>query len=134
MGRDRIYRGRERELHGRVLEQQLDLVPEDVRARVLLASVHAALGRKEDAIRELEATMALQPSDPHSIYNAACTYAKLGMKCEALDMLKQAIAAGYGELKWAAQDPDLTCLHDDPEFQRLIPEVGSENQRKLALS
>jgi hypothetical protein len=71
--------------------------------------------------------MALQPSDPHSIYNVACTYGLLGMKREALEMLKQAIAAGYGELKWAARDPDLACLHDDLEFQRLIPEGGSEN-------
>jgi non-specific serine/threonine protein kinase len=110
-----------------VLERQLELVPEDVRARGLLANAYAALGRKQDAVRELEATMALQPSDPHSIYNVACTYGLLGMKREALETFKQAIAAGYGELKWAARDPDLACLHDDPEFQRLIPEVGSEN-------
>ena len=27
---------------------------------------------------------------------------------------------GYVNLDWAARDPDLACLHDDPEFQRLI--------------
>ncbi|MGH9601392.1 MAG: tetratricopeptide repeat protein, partial [Terriglobales bacterium] len=38
----------------RALEQQLEMVPEDVRARMLLANRYAALGRKEDAIRELQ--------------------------------------------------------------------------------
>ncbi len=115
------------ELFVRVLEQQLELVPEDVRARGLLANAHAALGRKEDAVRGLEATVALRPSDPHSLYNVACTYGLLGMKREALEMLKQAIAAGYGELNWAARDPDLSCLHDAPEFQGLLRGDGSKN-------
>ena len=112
-----------RRLHQRlvgVLEQQLELVPEDVRARILLSNTHAALGRRDEAVRGLEAALALRPSDPHSLYNAACTYALLGMKHEALGVLREAIEAGYGELNWAARDPDLACLHDDPEFQRLL--------------
>jgi serine/threonine protein kinase/cytochrome c-type biogenesis protein CcmH/NrfG len=109
-----------RELHTRVLEQQLELVPEDVRARGLLANKYAALGNKGDALRELEATVALRPSDPHSLYNVACTYGLLGMKRETLDMLKQAFEAGYGESNWALRDPDLACVQDDPEFQRLV--------------
>jgi hypothetical protein len=35
-------------------------------------------------------------------------------------MLKKAFAAGYGNRHWAARDPDLDCLHDDPEFQKLV--------------
>ena len=116
-----------RELRVRVLEQQLELVPEDVRARGLLANTHAGLGNKEEAVRGLEATMALRPSDPHTVYNVACTYGLLGMKHEALETLKQAFAAGYGELNWAARDPDLACVHDDPEFQRLVARSESND-------
>ncbi|MGC2110840.1 MAG: hypothetical protein WA655_15070 [Candidatus Korobacteraceae bacterium] len=71
--------------------------------------------------------MALRPSDPHTVYNVACTYGLLGMNQEALETLKQAFAAGYGELNWAARDPDLACVHDDPEFQRLVAGSGSKN-------
>jgi hypothetical protein len=35
-------------------------------------------------------------------------------------MLKRAIAAGYGNLNWAARDTDLECLHGDPEFRKLV--------------
>ena len=35
---------------------------------------------------------------------------------EALEMLKRAIEAGYGNVDWATRDPDSACLHGDPEF------------------
>jgi len=44
----------------------------------------------------------------------------LGRKAEALDTLKKAFAAGFGNRNWAAKDSDFNCLHDDPEFQKLV--------------
>jgi hypothetical protein len=35
-------------------------------------------------------------------------------------MLKRAIGAGYGNFDWVRRDPDLTLLHDDPEFKALV--------------
>ena len=46
--------------------------------------------------------------------------ASSGKKAEALETLEKAFAAGYGNPDWAAKDPDLYCLHDDPEFQKLV--------------
>jgi hypothetical protein len=60
----------------------------------------------------------------NTLYNATCTYGILGKKAEALEPLKKAFAAGYGNPNWAAKDSDLDCLHDDPEFQKLVG--GSE--------
>jgi TolB-like protein/Flp pilus assembly protein TadD/predicted Ser/Thr protein kinase len=117
---ERARRLREREIG--VLLQQLELVPEDVRARILLAADYASLQRKEDANRELEKAVALRPNDAIILYNSACTYAVMGMKAEALALLKRTRAAGYGNLDWMARDPDLVGLHDDPEFQRLVQE------------
>jgi hypothetical protein len=62
----------------------------------------------------------LRPRDGNTLYNAACTYGVLGKKPEALETLKKAIAAGYGNLNWAARDTDLDCLHDDPEFRAIV--------------
>jgi len=115
-----------RERMVKVLRQQLELVPEDVRARILLASQLASLREDADeSIRHLQTAVALRPGDPNTLYNAACTYGVLGRKAEALDTLKKAFAAGYGNSNWAANDSDLDCLHDDPEFQKLIGRSGS---------
>jgi TolB-like protein/Flp pilus assembly protein TadD len=105
----------------KALRQQLELVPEDVRARILLATQLA--NHKEDAdeaIRHLQTAVALRPGDPSTLYNAACTYGVLGKKVEALETLKKSFAAGYSNYDWAAKDTDLDCLHNDVEFQKLV--------------
>ena len=110
-----------RERMSKVLRQQLELVPEDVRARILLATNLAYSQQDSDeSIRHLQTAVALRPGDPNTLYNAACTYGVLGKKPEALEMIKRAFAAGYGNKNWASHDSDLDCLHDDPEFQKLV--------------
>ncbi|HKO05273.1 MAG TPA: protein kinase [Candidatus Acidoferrales bacterium] len=104
----------------KVLRQQLELVPEDVRARVLLACNLAYMGEGEESVRHLQTAVALRPNDSNTLYNAACTYGVLEKKAEALETLKKAFAAGYGLREWAAKDSDLDCLHDDPEFRKLV--------------
>ena len=105
----------------KVLRQQLELVPEDVRARVLLATNLAHFGQEADeCIRHLQTAIALRPGDSNTLYNAACTYGVLGRKTESLETLRKAFAAGFGNRFWAAKDADLACLYDDPEFQKLV--------------
>jgi len=104
----------------KVLEQQLELVPEDVRARILLAVNYALVARRTDAVRELEKAVTMRFNDPNVLYNAACAYGIMSMKREALEMLKKAKAAGYANLEWAKRDPDLLCVQDEPEFQQLF--------------
>jgi serine/threonine protein kinase/Flp pilus assembly protein TadD len=104
----------------RVLRQQLEVVPEDVRARILLATNLGYCGEAEESVRHLQTAVALRPNDGNTLYNAACTYGVLARRPEALETLKKAVAAGYGNLNWAARDSDLDCLHDDPEFRKLV--------------
>jgi tetratricopeptide (TPR) repeat protein len=110
-----------RERMTRVLRQQLELVPEDVRARILLATNLAYhVQDADEAIRHLKTAVALRPNDPNTLYNAACTYGVLARKSEALDAIKKAFASGYGNESWAANDSDLDCLHDEPEIRKLV--------------
>jgi len=102
-----------------VLEKQLETVPEDVRARILLANVYAEFNRGDDAIRQVGTAVALRPGDANVLYNAACCYAMLGRKPEAMETLQKAFDAGYGNREWVSRDPDFATLKDDPEFQRL---------------
>jgi non-specific serine/threonine protein kinase len=116
----KIDADRLREKMTQALRKQLELVPEDVRARILLANVLASTGEADESTRHLEIAVALRPDDGNTLYNAACTYGILLKKSETLDMLRKARAAGYSNLDWWSQDPDLNCVHDDPEFLRLI--------------
>ncbi|HEV2112691.1 MAG TPA: protein kinase [Terriglobales bacterium] len=104
-----------------VLEKQLKAVPEDMRARNLIANRYAFLGRFEDSDREMKMSIALRPNDPSVLYNAACNYAMMGNKADALSMLVKAKEAGYRDANWARRDPDLESLRGEPEFEKLYP-------------
>ncbi len=109
------------------LENQIARVPEDARARSLVANFYAQIDRGDDAAREMQFAVALRPTDPTMHYNTACTYCALGRKTEALASLRKAWEFGYRDSVWVRRDPDLELLHDEPEFDKLYPEkpVGS---------
>ena len=116
-------RRRERE----VLEAQLQRFPDDVRARILLASDQASAGETDSAIMHVKIAVAMRPTDANILYNAACTYGLLGMKIDALENFRRSVAAGYSNLDWCLNDPDLEILHDESEFKALLE---SHVQRK----
>jgi serine/threonine protein kinase len=103
------------------LENHLAQVPEDARARILLGSNYAELGRIEDAMRETNLAITLRPDEASILYNAACMYCFLKKKSEALSMLRKAWEAGFKDASWARRDPDLALLHEEPEFERMYP-------------
>jgi serine/threonine protein kinase/Flp pilus assembly protein TadD len=103
------------------LENHLKQVPEDARARILLGSDYAYLGRSDDALRELNLAVTLRANEASILYNAACLYCKLNRKSDALDALHKSWEAGFKDSAWARRDPDLVPLHDEPEFDRLYP-------------
>src|ERR1700741_4857002 len=109
-------RRRERE----VLENQLQRFPDDVRARILLASDQASAGDSDAALMHVKIAMAMRPNDANVLYNAACTYGLMGMKIDALETFRRAVNAGYSNLDWCLKDPDLQILYEEPEFQALV--------------
>jgi serine/threonine protein kinase/tetratricopeptide (TPR) repeat protein len=103
------------------LENHIKQVPEDPRARILLAGDYAELHREEDAVKELNLAITLRSNEASILYNAACTYSQLKRKAEALDALRKAWEAGFKDATWARRDPDLALLRDEPEFDRMYP-------------
>ena len=95
------------------LESHLKHVPEDARARILLASDYANLKRPDDAVRELNLAVTLRANEASILYNVACVYCVLGKKAEALASLTKAWEAGSKDSVWARRDPD---------FERMYPE------------
>jgi len=104
------------------LEGHLRQVPEDARARILLAPWYAMEGRPEDAVRETNLAMLLRPNEAMVHYNAACTLCLMNKKTEAMDALSKAWRNGFKDADWARRDPDLAILRGDPEFEKLYPE------------
>jgi non-specific serine/threonine protein kinase len=110
----------------RALENHLREVPEDARARILLGGMYAQEHRTDDSIRETNLAMTLRPNEATVLYNAACTFANLDRRAEALDALRKAWDAGYQDADWTRRDPDLAPLHGEPEFEKLYPAPKSE--------
>ena len=103
------------------MELHLKKLPEDARARILLATDYAMSNRPEDAVREAALAMALRPNEATVLYNAACVFCLLNRKQEAIEALKKAWDAGFRDVSWTRRDPDLELLHGHPEFERLYP-------------
>src|ERR1700676_1548392 len=108
-------------------ENHLTQVPEDARARILVAGYYAEMGRVEDAMRETTMAMTLRANEASILYNAACVFCLLKKKLEALDALRKAYDAGFKDPNWARRDPDMALLLGDPEFERLYPASPTPN-------
>jgi serine/threonine protein kinase/Tfp pilus assembly protein PilF len=103
-------------------ESHLREIPEDARARILLAAYYAEEGREDDAVRESNLAMLLRPNEAMVLYNAACVLCTIKKKPEAMDAIGKAWRAGFRDADWARRDPDLSLLHGEPEFEKLYPE------------
>lgn len=53
-------------------------------------------------------------------YDAACALARAGDRERAIDLLEQARALGFDDLRHAATDPDLATLHGHPRFEAFV--------------
>jgi non-specific serine/threonine protein kinase len=98
------------------MEAHVREIPEDARARILLASNYAEEGREDDSTREANLAMLLRPNE------ATVLYCALNKKGEALDAISKAWRAGFRDPDWVRRDPDLSILHGEPEFEKLYPE------------
>ena len=107
--------------------------PDDARAHIIYALMLADSNRKDEALRECAQAIELSPGDPVMLYNCTCFYSRLGELESALDAMRQAIAAGYSNIEWAKQDPDLNLLRDNPAFQRLIEGLRRNRDEQATL-
>lgn len=82
---------------------------------------YTGLGDAEKAIETMQTIIATDTTDiTGTLYNAACIYARLGRKTEAMKYLKEAVEKGYNRFSHIATDYDLDCLRDMPEYQEII--------------
>jgi eukaryotic-like serine/threonine-protein kinase len=111
----------------RAFEQTLRAAPGDAQRHVLLGLVLAYLGRKEEAIREGERSLALLPvtkdavAGPYDQHQLARIYMLVGEPEKALDKLEPLLKIPYYlSPGWLRIDPNFDPLRKNVRFQKLL--------------
>ncbi|MDB5350335.1 MAG: tetratricopeptide repeat protein [Planctomycetota bacterium] len=108
----------------RTLDEAVSRHPESVPALAGRGVLLARLGRRDVALRDAKACLALDAS-ADTLYRVACIYALASKitpddRGEALRLLSLAVRQDASWLRQVPTDPDLDPLRDRPEFRRLI--------------
>lgn len=104
----------------KLVEQHVNLNPDDARAWILGATASTNLADSERAIQYAERAIAVDPEDPMLLYNVACTYGVLGKTEECLGALEQAVSKGWGDRSWLEHDSDMDSVRDTPKSKAII--------------
>ena len=89
----------------------------------LLGGLYTKVGRVADGLKMDRKLVRLLPDNATAHYNLACSLALCKRRADALHALKRAVALGYADFDWLAQDPDLEGLKDHPEFMKLLEQL-----------
>ena len=117
----------EKEKYREILERLLEVFPrylsqhpDDARSHIYYGIELAQIGRIDEAKAEVKKALDLSPGDPLMLYNAACCYARIGEKGEALKSLRESVLAGLQDYDWIRTDPDFDSIRDEPEYVELM--------------
>jgi hypothetical protein len=106
--------------------------PDDGRAHMHLGWALIRTDRAEQAIPVFQRQAELGFAPGIAIYNIACSNAILGRPDAAFEALDRAIEAGFDQVEFMADDPDLKNLRTDPRFQKLIAAHAAKADAKEA--
>lgn len=106
-------------------ERELTLHPDNPRPAYLGAAALVTLGQNDRAKEWLARTLAIDPDDILTQYNAACIYSRLGEIDTAFDLLERLLPHANHETKaWIKHDSDFDPLRGHPRYQKVIELVG----------
>ena len=120
--KDALDNMRQREILA--LENHLKTVPEDARARSVLAGDYAAMNRVEEAVREANLSITLRPNEATVLYNAACVFCQIERKDDAIAALRKAWEAGFIDPDWVAPRPRSRAPARRPRVRAAVPGGG----------
>jgi beta-lactamase regulating signal transducer with metallopeptidase domain/tetratricopeptide (TPR) repeat protein len=100
--------------------------PESGRAHYNLGYAQLLAERPEQALPAFTRALELGYRKPATLYNLACTHARLEEKDKAFERLFQAIDAGYDSPSQIRHDEDLDSLHGDPRFKQALQRAGKD--------
>jgi tetratricopeptide (TPR) repeat protein len=103
----------------KLINDRLELNPDDARACNLAATTHAKLGEADEAADFAQKSLEIDRDDPMLLYNVACTYSMIGKVDEALTCLEQSIDRGFGHRDWIDHDSDFDPIRELPRFKAI---------------
>ena len=120
----------------RLIEEALQLVPNDPLIISLQGLLHALMGNGEAAI----ACVTRACSSPksfghahHTYHQIACTLALTGRRETAFEWLERSVSTGFACWPFFLKDPCLASLHSLPEFDLLITALQAKYPDHLGL-
>jgi len=97
--------------------------PAYVDALQLLGDGYTQRGRFEEGLQVDQKLAELEPNNPLSFYNLACSLSLTGKMDEAFRALESALDLGYRDFKWMSRDPDLKALRKHARYARLREKI-----------
>jgi adenylate cyclase len=106
-------------------ERELTLHPDNPRPAYLGATALVTLGQNDRAKEWLARTLAIDPDDILTQYNAACIYSRLGEINASFDLLERLLPHANHETKaWIKHDSDFDPLREHPRYQKILELIG----------
>jgi tetratricopeptide (TPR) repeat protein len=93
--------------------------PKYVEALQLLGDQYTKRGRYVEGLKVDEQLTQLEPGNPLTFYNLACSYTLTEQFESAARSLIRALELGYRDFKWLARDPDLKQLRAQPVYEKV---------------
>jgi tetratricopeptide (TPR) repeat protein len=94
----------------------------DMKAK--LGHVYAATGKRAEALKVVGELLSMRKQQFIQSYVIAQIYAMLGEQEKALEWIARAGEEHSFGVAFAAVDPDLGNLHDNPKFNELLKRLG----------
>jgi predicted Zn-dependent protease len=86
----------------------------------ILSNLYAMQGDQKNSFRMDRRHVRLEPLNPIAHYNLACDLSLQGKENEAIKSLETAVALGYDDLQWIADDVDLDPIRKNKKFKALL--------------
>jgi adenylate cyclase len=107
-----------RRLAVKLMEERLELNPDDVRAWALLACQYGEAHDRFRAEQAIQRALSID-DDAMTYYNASCAHALLRDEEKALDYLEGAISRGWHHKEWLDHDTDFDFMRENPRFRKI---------------
>jgi DNA-binding winged helix-turn-helix (wHTH) protein/tetratricopeptide (TPR) repeat protein len=120
----------------RLLDEAIQLLPEEPLIISLLGLFYALTGKRESALASLTEACASPKSfghAHHTYYQVACILAVLGRPAEAFEWLERSVSTGFACWPFFQKDDCLRNLHALPEFEALVSSLQAKYPDHLGL-
>jgi adenylate cyclase len=103
-----------------LVEERLELYPDDARALYMGANGLVALGKNEKGLDWARRARRIAPDEAMLLYNLGCIYSLAGEIEEALECLEKAVSLGVTQKGWYEHDSNLDALRGHLRFKTLM--------------